>query len=205
MARDRRIPDSVGHYADDDALLRAVFEQPEDVAVWPAGGLDALGLTAGQQALVQTWRLDVEVRNGGFGEYFAALGAEALGTSAVALEALARLGATEHRRLLGEALARLDGGVPEHPDAARRRASGGPPSSEEQYEDSVRHLVIGRAGPDMDAVRERSRERRRWAAALHARFGELDDAYRTLGEEGRPLERYWAAYVRAHPGEFFSR
>ncbi len=204
MARDRRLPGSAASYPDDRDLLVVVLAEPPDVVVWPSTGLAEAGYTAGQQAVLATWRLDVEVRNAGFGRYFAGLDAEAAAAADAALAGLRRLGAEEHRTLLVEALALLAAGVPHDPEARFRRAArAAAPLTEEQYEREVRHAVIGQAGPSLEAVRERVGERRRWEAELRRIFGSLDDRYRALARH-RPLERVWVAYVRGHPGEFFA-
>ncbi len=202
VTRDRRIHDSAESYSSDQELLHALLEDPADFEVWPVPQLEDGGFTAGQRALVFSWRLDAEVRNGGFGQYFHGLGPPARAAASEALDALVRFGAHDHQRLLAEALARFDRGMPPDPAAGRGAAEADRPETEEQYHSAMRHAVIGVAGPDLETVQDRLEERRRHAAELRRVFGELDDAYRALG---RRLERYWVDYVRAHPVEFFSR
>jgi hypothetical protein len=205
MPPDRRIPDSAESYPDDRSLLQVVLEEPEGLFIWPASGLAEAGLTGGQQAVVATWRLDAEVRNGGFGGYFAALGGEARRASGEALAGLARLGAEEHRRLLATALDLFDRGLPEGPDARLRRLEAllEAPRSEEEYQAALTE-VVGATGPDLEVMRRRGAERRAHRAELGRIFGDLDDRYLGLAREGRGLDRYWVAYVRTNPGEFFS-
>jgi hypothetical protein len=204
MPTDRRIPDSAASYPEDRNLLAAVLEEPADVVVWPAVGLAELGFTDGQRALVATWRLDCEVRNGGFGQYFAVLGSEARAAAGEALAGLARLGASEHGRLLGEALALFEQGVAEDPDAARRRLSGEPSTVGDALGCGLRP-VLGVNGPDLEAMRERDAERSRWRSEMRDIFGAVDQRYVALGRNGHALERYWVEFVRARPAEFFTR
>jgi hypothetical protein len=204
MSSDRRIPDSAESYPDDRNLLAAVLEEPADLVIWPATGLAEVGLTAGQRAVVATWRLDCEVRNGGFGQYFAALGAAASAAAGEALAGLGRLGADGQQRLLVEALALFEQGWPEDPDAAQWGPPAELPATEEPYGCGLRQLA-GASGPDLESMRERAAERRRFQRELRRIFGGLDDRYLALSRDGQALERYWVAFVRAHPGEFFSR
>ncbi len=203
MRLERRIPGTASSYPDDASLVRAVLEEPEDLSVWPAVGLAEAGLTPGQQAVVSTWRLDSEVRNGGFGFYFAALGEDAAPAAAQALDGLERLGAAEHRALLAAALERFRAAMPAEPEAAGRDDPG-EPATEEQYGCSLRAIVGVASAPSLDDLRERMARRGRYRDALGQLFGELDAGYRALAADGRTLERYWAAYVRGHSEEFFT-
>ncbi|HUL60787.1 MAG TPA: DUF4375 domain-containing protein [Anaeromyxobacteraceae bacterium] len=206
MPSDRRLPGSAADYPDDANLLAAVLREPDDLVTWPATGLAAEGFTPGQQAIAATWRVDTEVRNGGFGLYFAALGPEAAEAARDALDGLERLAAHAHRELLTRALALLERGLPEAPPpfVAPSEADVQGPPSEARYEASLRR-ILGALGPDLERVRERARARRAWEEALHAVFGALDDGWRALAVDGRSLERAWVAYVRTHPREFFRR
>ena len=144
------------------------------------------------------------MRNGGFGQYFGALGSGAPGAARAALEGLDRFGAAEHRRLLEAAMALFERGLPTEPPP-QADPEPGVPRTEERYDATVRHAVIGMMDPDLETLRQRRRSRDRRVAALRAVYGALDDAYRALASEGSPLERFWVAYARAHPGEFFTR
>lgn len=204
MPRDRRIPGSVESYLDDRDLVAAVLEEPADLVIWPATGLAELGLTSGQRAVVSTWRLDCEVRNGGFGQYFTGLGTAASLVAREALAGLSRLGADEQQRLLTEALALFERGTPEDPAAAQRPPPEELPATEELYGCGL-HQLAGVRGPDLESMRERAAARRRFQGELRRIFGGLDDRYLALSRDGHPLERYWVAFVRTRPDEFFSR
>ncbi len=205
MPPDRRLPESADSYPDDRGLVAAVLREPDDVLLWPAGGLTELGLTEGHAAVVATWRVDTEVRNGGFGRYFAALGADVGAHAAEALRGLERLEAAEHRLLLAAALDRLERGVPGYPErpVPESVADEDGPHSEARYQASLRRIV-GSLGPDLEAWRGHVAERRRWEEELHELFREMDEGWRALARVD-PLEGRWAAYVRAHPAEFFRR
>ena len=125
---DRRLPGSADDYADDAHLLAAVLREPDELATWPATGLAARGFTPGQQAVAVTWRVDTEVRNGGFG---LGLGEEAEAAAHEAVAGLERLAAEAHRALLLRAVAVLGRGLPDAPApfVARSEADReGPPS-----------------------------------------------------------------------------
>lgn len=206
MPPDRRLPDALASYPDDRDLLRALLAAPAELGGWPAGGLDALGFTRGQRALAVTWALDAEVRNAGFGRWFEALGPEVGAASAEALAGLEALGAAEHRALLAAALERLrERGLPRPPDGAAWRSSPDParPATEPEYEAQVRGLV-GAAPPALELHRARAAARRAHDARLAATFEPQDRGWRALARGGG-LEVLWAAYVRAHAAEFFSR